>query len=88
MVGSHNSKSSTNGGGSGSGGSSGGGLRHALPEKSQHNGLLVSRIANRSEYGESSHHRTSEIGESYALLSNVEYIMEDTMLFAATHSIE
>lgn len=69
MVGSHNNKSSTNGGGVG-GSSGGGGLRHALPEKSQHNGLMVSRLANRSEYGESSHHRTSEIGESYALLSN------------------
>ncbi|CAO3657440.1 unnamed protein product [Mucor hiemalis] len=58
MVGSHTK--STNGGG----------LRNALPEKPQNNGLLVSRLANRSEYGENSHHRTSEIGESYALLSN------------------
>lgn len=73
MVGSHTK--STNGGG----------LRNALPEKPQNNGLLVSRLANRSEYGESSHHRTSEIGESYALLSNVDICQTILRLLPVTH---
>jgi hypothetical protein len=54
--------------------STGGGLRHALSEKPQNNGLLVSRLANKGEFGESSHHRTGGIGESYALLSNVRFM--------------
>ncbi|GAA5806242.1 hypothetical protein HPULCUR_011773 [Helicostylum pulchrum] len=50
------------------------GLRHALPDNrhSMTGNLLVSRLA-RGEYGEGSHHRTSEIGESYALLSNEDH---------------
>lgn len=42
-----------------------------LPDRQNINGgLLVSRIP-RGEFGESSHHRTGGIGESYALLSSV-----------------
>lgn len=50
------------------------GLRQALPDRQNINGgLLVSRLA-RGEYGEGSHHRTSGIGESYALLSSVSHL--------------
>ncbi|RCH84427.1 hypothetical protein CU097_003303 [Rhizopus azygosporus] len=59
---------------------SSGGLRNALPDKkgnsssnnNKHNGLLVSRLANRSEYlsSEDGLQRADGIGESYALLSN------------------
>lgn len=53
------------------------GLRHALPDNRHPmtGNLLVSRLA-RGEYGEGSHHRTSGIGESYALLSNVSIFMK------------
>ncbi|KAI7894652.1 uncharacterized protein EV154DRAFT_548807 [Mucor mucedo] len=44
---------------------------HRLPERPNMNGL-VSRMA-RGEFGESSHHRTGGIGESYALLSNEDH---------------
>lgn len=60
---------------------SSGGLRNALPDKkgnsssnnNKHSGLLVSRLANRSEYlsSEDGLQRADGIGESYALLSNV-----------------
>jgi hypothetical protein len=56
--------------------SGGGGLRHALPENNrQHKnaGLLVSRLAGKGDIpiDDGSHHRASEIGESYALLTGV-----------------
>lgn len=50
------------------------GLRHALPDRQNINGgLLVSRLA-RGEFGEASHHKTSGIGESYALLSSIGHL--------------
>lgn len=70
---SSNMRSAGIGNGSSNGG---GGLRHALPESNRqprNTGLLVSRLAGKSEIpiDEESHHRTSEIGESYALLTSV-----------------
>ncbi|KAG2203803.1 hypothetical protein INT47_012736 [Mucor saturninus] len=47
------------------------GINRRLPERPHMNGL-VSRMA-RGEFGESSHHRTGGIGESYALLSNEDH---------------
>jgi hypothetical protein len=61
---------------------SGGGLRHALPESNRqprNAGLLVSRLAGKQDIpiDEASHHRTSEIGESYALLTSVRRMIEN-----------